>query len=106
MKAFKVFVRLWGVKTVKDTQCGFKLMTREAARMLIPNLRLNRWIFDVELLLLAERLAVEVHEVPVNWTEMKGSKLSLATDSIRMATDLMFMRLAYSFGFWRVHQAA
>lgn len=100
---FKQFVGLWGVKTVKDTQCGFKLMSRQAARAIIPNLRLNRWIFDVELIYLAEKLAIPIQEVPVNWVEIQGSKLCLATDSVKMATDLILMRLAYAFRIWTVH---
>lgn len=104
MVVFKHFVGLWGVKSVKDTQCGFKLMNRTAARAIIPNLRLNRWIFDVELIYLAECLGVPILEVPVNWVEVDGSKLCLATDSVRMATDLILMRLAYALRVWTIHR--
>jgi dolichyl-phosphate beta-glucosyltransferase len=103
MMIFKQFVGLWGVKSVKDTQCGFKLMSRQAALAIIPNLRLNRWIFDVELIYLAEKLGVPIQEVSVNWIEIEGSKLCLATDSVKMATDLILMRLAYAFRIWTVH---
>lgn len=102
MLAFKLFVRLWGVHSVRDTQCGFKLMDRESARQIVSNLRLNRWIFDVELIHLAEALGRSIFEVPVNWTEMDGSKLCLAVDSVKMALDLVFMRMAYALRFWKI----
>lgn len=103
MHAFKLFVKFWGASAVKDTQCGFKLFTRPAAQLIVPNMRLSRWIFDVELLYLAERFCMPISEVPVSWTEVDGSKLSLAVDSVGMALDLMFMRLAYGLKLWSVH---
>jgi len=103
MKAFKLLVKIFGVGTIKDTQCGFKLLKRSAAFKIIPNLRLDRWIFDVEMLYLAERFGLEVVEVPINWYEKDGSKLSLAVDSITMATDLIMMKAAYAFGLWKLH---
>lgn len=56
----------------------------------------------MELLYLAERSSVRIKEVPINWTEIPGSKLCLAVDSINMAFDLMFLRLAYGSGLWKV----
>lgn len=103
MLCFKLFVRFWGVRTVHDTQCGFKLMDRDTAKVIVSNLRLNRWIFDVELIHLAEVLQRPISEIPVNWTEMDGSKLCLAVDSVKMALDLVFMRMAYSLHFWKIH---
>lgn len=103
MKAFKLFVKIFGVGAVKDTQCGFKLLKRSVAFKIVPNLRLDRWIFDVEMLYLAERFGLKVVEVPINWYERDGSKLSLAVDSITMATDLIMMRAAYACGLWKVY---
>ncbi len=103
MKIFKLFVGFWGVNVVKDTQCGFKMLSRSAAQRIVPNIHLDRWIFDVELIYLAERLGVPIAEVPINWTEIPGSKLSLTTDSFNMALDLLFMRTAYCLGIWKIH---
>jgi len=106
MQAFKLFIRLWGVHTVRDTQCGFKLLTRPAACSTLSNLRLNRWIFDVELIYLAEAQGILVKEVPISWKEVGGSKLSLAVDSVQMAADMAFMRLAYWLGIWKIHKVS
>ena len=48
---------------IRDTQCGFKLFSRAAARQIFPNQRLRRWRFDVELLYIAGCLGVPVEEV-------------------------------------------
>lgn len=103
MHGFRVFVGVFGVSGIADTQCGFKLFTRAAAQHIFPNVRLNGWIFDVELLVLAKHFGVVCEEIRVNWAEMSGSKLSLAVDSIGMAVDLLLMRIAYSSGIWPIH---
>lgn len=54
-----------GVKGIEDTQCGFKLFTREAARATFMNLHIERWAFDVELLWLAQHLQIPIFEVQV-----------------------------------------
>ncbi|WFC96904.1 dolichyl-phosphate beta-glucosyltransferase [Malassezia brasiliensis] len=112
---------------IHDTQCGFKLFSRATAATIFPIAHIDRWIFDVELLLLAEmasrtseadymlrygggdadargdvllRLAVPVAEKAVHWTEIDGSKISLLRDSVRMGRDLVIIRLNYALGRW------
>lgn len=48
-------VNILGVRNIDDTQCGFKIFTQEAAKTLFSKMHLNRWAFDVELLLLAQK---------------------------------------------------
>ena len=77
MHGFHALVRVGaGVSDVKDTQCGFKLFSRDVARLLFENCRLQRWAFDVELFILAKRLSIPVREVSVTWSEIPGSKVS------------------------------
>lgn len=54
MYGFNILVNILGVKGIKDTQCGFKLMTRKTAQLIFPNLHIEKWAFDVELLYLAQ----------------------------------------------------
>jgi glycosyltransferase involved in cell wall biosynthesis len=54
---------------LSDAQCGFKAIRRQAARELLPLVRDNRWFFDSELLVLAQRNHYRVREVPVRWTD-------------------------------------
>src|SRR6202042_3760292 len=52
-----------------DAQCGFKAIRRECAAGLLPQTQDSAWFFDTELLVLAERAGLRIHEVPVDWTE-------------------------------------
>ena len=101
MKAFHTYLRIFGVKSISDTQCGFKMLNRSAAKKIIPWIHISGWIFDVEMILLAERKGIQILEVPVNWREMNGTKLRIAIDSIKMAKDLLRIRLNYFLGFWK-----
>ncbi|RKP35418.1 dolichyl-phosphate beta-glucosyltransferase [Dimargaris cristalligena] len=101
MRAFHAFVYIFGIREVEDTQCGFKLFTRRAAQAIFPNIHVERWIFDIEVLLLATNFRIPVVEVPVTWHEVAGSKMHLMRDSIIMAADLLLLRLNYVFGVWK-----
>jgi dolichyl-phosphate beta-glucosyltransferase len=90
-----------GTSQIKDTQCGFKLFTRETARRLFPVQHIDRWAFDVELLFLAARFGIPMVEVPVNWQEIDGSKLDVLTSTIQMAKDIVAIRVCYTLGIWR-----
>ena len=59
------------------------------------------WIFDVEMLMLAELAGIPVTEVPVGWKEVKGSKLNVLWDSLGMAYGLALLRVAWGLGFYR-----
>jgi dolichyl-phosphate beta-glucosyltransferase len=62
---------------IKDTQCGFKIFTRDAARLVFPTQHLERWAFDIEVLLLCGAKNIPVVEVPVKWEEIDGSHLNI-----------------------------
>jgi dolichyl-phosphate beta-glucosyltransferase len=79
-----------------DTQCGFKAFRAEAARLIFHLARINRFAFDVELLCLARALGMRVAEVPVDWTERPGSKIRSLRDPLRMALDVMVIRVRNS----------
>ena len=72
MKGFHFIVWFLCVRGVKDTQCGFKLMTRSAARKLFTSLHVDRWAFDVEMLYIAQCLRMHLSEVAVRWEEIEG----------------------------------
>ena len=84
---------------VKDTQCGFKLLTREAALSTMPHLRVRRWAYDVELLFLCEQLNLGVASCPVPSTDVAGSKITALTPA-EMALDVLKVSLLYRVGPW------
>ncbi|KIY44756.1 glycosyltransferase family 2 protein [Fistulina hepatica ATCC 64428] len=101
MYGLHTILRFVGVGHVRDTQCGFKLFSRTAARHIFPAQHLPTWIFDVELLLLAKQLGIPVAEVPIEWHEVPGSKLNVFTASLQMLRDLLIVRANLLLGRWR-----
>lgn len=102
MHGFHALVTLVVGNTVRDTQCGFKLMTRKAAQMIVPQQRLQRWAFDVELIKIAQTLHVPMHEVQVVWTEIPGSKVRLSSIA-HIAFELAMIKAGYDIlGAWSV----
>lgn len=103
MKGFHFCVLLVAGRGVLDTQCGFKMFTRDAARHLFVNMRLKRWCFDVELVYLCKRLRIPIREVAVNWTEIPGSKVKLLS-IVHMLLELVLIRLGYGLQIWKVQR--
>jgi dolichyl-phosphate beta-glucosyltransferase len=91
-RAFHLLVSALAMRGFRDTQCGFKLFTAAAAQDLFTRMRMNRYSFDVEVLLMARLRGYRVDEVPVNWAHRPGSRVNLVTDSLRMAADLVAIR--------------
>lgn len=98
MYGLHTLVYIFGIRDVKDTQCGFKLFNKAAVKIICPLMHTEGWIFDVEMLILAERRDINVSEVPISWHEVKGSKMVLARDSLNMGIDLVVTRMAYILG--------
>jgi dolichyl-phosphate beta-glucosyltransferase len=105
----------WGFRTtvmtvcgdlrVRDTQCGFKLLTATAAKILYRNLHLPGWSHDVEVLYRAKILNISVAEAPVQWHDQVGSKLvaeGVIKVALRMFFDVCRCRVAYELGWWTV----
>ena len=75
----------------KDTQCGFKLFTREAAQTIFPLQTVDGFGFDVEILYIAHRLGFPTVEVPVMWSHVEGSRVRLG-DIPRTLIDVLRVR--------------
>ncbi|XP_068600887.1 dolichyl-phosphate beta-glucosyltransferase [Brachionichthys hirsutus] len=102
MYGFHFLVWFFCVRGISDTQCGFKLFTREAALKTFSSLHVERWAFDVELLYIAQCFNIPIAEVAVNWTEIEGSKLVPFWSWLQMGRDLVFIRLRYITGAWKL----
>ncbi|KAK9386123.1 nucleotide-diphospho-sugar transferase [Lipomyces mesembrius] len=100
MYSLHTLLYVFGIRTIRDTQCGFKMFTRSAVSQIFPYMHNEGWIFDVEVLILAERKGIEIVEVPISWHEVSGSKMELARDSVKMAIDLVVIRCAYILGIY------
>lgn len=68
-----------------DAQCGFKAIRADVARELLPHVSDTGWFFDTELLVLAERSGLRIHEVPVDWVDDPDSRVDIVATA---AADL------------------
>ncbi|MHC4179515.1 MAG: dolichyl-phosphate beta-glucosyltransferase [Planctomycetota bacterium] len=96
---FAGFARWWLGISVRDTQCGFKMFRREAGRELFSLGEESGYLFDLELLVLAERLGYRVAEVPVNWADVPGGHLKLTRQFGKILLGLWQLR-------WRLSRRA
>ncbi|UTT68495.1 bifunctional glycosyltransferase family 2/GtrA family protein [Arthrobacter sp. DNA4] len=69
-----------------DAQCGFKAIRADVAQRLLPHIEDNGWFFDTELLIIAERSGLRIHEIPVDWVDDPDSRVDIkqtALDDLR-----------------------
>ena len=76
-KLFNLLVRLVAVPGIHDTQCGFKLFSRDAAQAVFSLATVDRFAWDVEALLLARKLGLPIAEIPVLWFDSPDSRVTL-----------------------------
>ncbi|WP_330348002.1 glycosyltransferase [Streptomyces sp. NBC_00582] len=76
-------LRSSGGTPISDARCGFKAVRTDVFRALAPHIEHTAWFFDTELLVLAQRNGLRVHEVPVDWTDDPDSRVDL----VRTAVD-------------------
>jgi putative flippase GtrA len=65
-----------------DAQCGFKAMRADRAQILLPHVRDTGWFWDTELLVLAERAGLRIHEVPVDWVDDPDSRVDIVATAL------------------------
>src|SRR4029079_1639873 len=87
-RVFNLVVRVATGMPFWDTQCGFKAFRMSACRPLIEGATIDRFGFDVELLYLAYRAGLKLQEIPVRWDHAEGSKINLASDSLKMLSEV------------------
>jgi dolichyl-phosphate beta-glucosyltransferase len=91
-KVGNLLVRIFAVRGIRDTQCGFKLFRRDAARELFRDAKVERFAYDMEILHLAQRRGMRIAEVPVLWFNAPGSKVSVLRDALPTLRDLLRIR--------------
>lgn len=91
-RTFNVLVRLVGLSSFHDTQCGFKMFRGEAAHDLFGRALIDGFAFDVEVLWLAERAGMRIAELPVEWRNDPESRVRMFRDSARMVLELLRIR--------------
>ena len=75
-----------------DAQCGFKAVRTSVAKQLLPQVKDEAWFFDTELLILAQRAGLRVHEVPVDWTDDPDSRVAIVPTAIEDLRGVVRLR--------------
>jgi dolichyl-phosphate beta-glucosyltransferase len=94
-KIFNVGVRLATGLPFRDTQCGFKLFRLASTRVLFARQTLSGFAFDVEILLAAAHRGLRIAEVPVEWANVRDTRVRFADASVRMSLDLARVTARY-----------
>ncbi|WP_217544736.1 dolichyl-phosphate beta-glucosyltransferase [Streptomyces sp. GbtcB6] len=81
-RCYNVLLRCTLSVGFSDAQCGFKAVRRDAAARLLPLVRDSAWFFDTELLVVAERAGLRIHEVPVDWVDDPDSRVALLSTAL------------------------
>ncbi|WP_433201967.1 glycosyltransferase [Dactylosporangium sp. CS-047395] len=93
-RAYNLLLRGTLAMRISDAQCGFKAIRHDIARGLLPYVQDTGWFFDTELLILAQRANLRIHEVPVDWIDDDDSRV-----------DVVSAALADVRGIWRLGRA-
>ena len=72
-RGYNILIKLLFLVHFSDAQCGFKAVNRKVADRLLPNIKVNAWFFDSELLITGEKVGYKIFQVPVSWTDNPGS---------------------------------
>ena len=93
-RCYNVILRMALGARFRDAQCGFKAIRASVAAELLPLVEDNGWFFDTELLVLAQRRGMRIHEVPVDWVDDPDSRVNIVSTALE---DLR--------GVWRISRA-
>jgi dolichyl-phosphate beta-glucosyltransferase len=94
-RTFNRLIRLFGVRGIRDTQCGFKLARGEEGRRIAAELKIEGFAWDVEMIWLARRRGYGVAEVGVVWVNSPDSRVDPIRSSFSMLRDVITMRLRH-----------
>ena len=92
-RVYNCLTRLWLLPGLQDTQCGYKCFRGAVVDELFSRQTLGGWSFDVEILFIARRRGLRIVEVPISWTYIPGSKVSVIKSSLRVVVELLTIRL-------------
>jgi hypothetical protein len=95
-RVFHAIVQFFFWMNIRDTQCGAKILHREAVDKIHSSLCIADMAFDINLLYLLKRAGLTVLEVPTEWTDKVGSKVALGRTSLTMLLSVIRLRWVYS----------
>lgn len=93
-RGYNLLLRALFRVSFRDAQCGFKAFRREIVQKIVPQVKDNKWFFDTELLVRAERQGYKVKGIPVIWNEAEKSTVKIKRDFLEMGGAMLKLRLS------------
>jgi len=103
-RSYNVLLRILMGARFSDAQCGFKAIRRDQARVLLPLTQDTGWFFDTELLVLAERAGLRIHEVPVDWIDDLDSRVDIIGTALADLCGIARLGIGFARGTIQVPQ--
>src|SRR5580692_9915655 len=103
-RCYNVLLRAFMGARFSDAQCGFKAIRRDQARALLPLTQDTGWFFDTELLVLAERAGLRIHEIPVDWVDDLDSRVDIIATALADLRGLVRLGVGFARGSIQVPQ--
>ena len=97
-RCYNLLLRSTLAARFSDAQCGFKAIRADVAAELLPHVEDTGWFFDTELLVLAERSGLRIHEVPVDWIEDPDSRVEVIATAIEDLKGIARLLKGFSTG--------
>jgi len=97
-KVFNRIARALTFKKIRDSQCGFKLFRRDAAKKLFSISKTDGFAFDAEIIFLAQKMGIGVAEIPVKWVNSPNSRVNPLRDSLNMFFEILKIRIRWMKG--------
>jgi glycosyltransferase involved in cell wall biosynthesis len=88
-RIFNYGVQRLALPGIQDSQCGFKMFTAAAVRTIFPQVTIEGWAFDVEVLTIARERGLRILEVPIEWHYRRESQLQVRRDGFAMVLELL-----------------
>jgi putative flippase GtrA len=97
-RGYNLLLRRTLATSLSDAQCGFKAIRADVARRLLPLVKDTGWFFDTELLVLAERSGLRIHEVPVDWVDDPDSRVDIVATARADLAGIVRLLRAFATG--------
>jgi glycosyltransferase involved in cell wall biosynthesis len=91
-RSYNFIIKAMFRTTFADAQCGFKALSRKAAKELVPLIKDHEWFFDTELLILAEQRGHRISEIPVAWVEDSDTRVAIVKTALDDLKGLLRLR--------------
>ena len=103
-RSYNILLRTLMGARFSDAQCGFKAIRRDQARALLPLTQDTGWFFDTELLVLAERAGLRIHEIPVDWVDDLDSRVDIIATALADLRGMARLGVGFARGSIQVPQ--